>query len=438
MRSLIRFRWRSLIIAILFVLVPWCLIAIPGESIGNDNGFEIYRIGGATSIFLPMNHGWPAVHMVSLKHSPNHPLIQSDDFGTKLDRYRSNSNLFVDSSHREFVAPAMATQFWSDINRWPGKLSNTGSPIVFEYWLNPIGLTINIAVLVFLLMLVILVCEYRIRRFGSLLRFSIFEFLVVFSLIAIGFGWIEMHNRRAQKEAIELTELNGLLVNKASEIRYDLLPTPVSRLFDYVAQPRFVHDDTFRPLKKVDTFAVLGKEITADKINDLAELPLSIRALSTDEVEAIASSSVHELELIGRPSEKIDFNELSHLDQLRRLNIRFSMNSEESGFDWAAIDSAAGRLEECKLTLDFHYGPSTDWPAKHILEAMKMQNVDEFMFLSINEPTLNELAKFPVKGKRVFLSFDSIPSNSELIKRLEDTGYIDHMIKSRTTSILGF
>ena len=443
--------WRSLIIAFLFVFVPWCLIAIPGANVGNDYGIETYRIGAPTDIYLPMNHGWPAVHMVSMKSSQGQEMF--GDFESKLKRYDRKAKLVVNSHHREFVAPGMATQFWSDINRWPGTFSNVGVPVDFEYRLNTGGLVINIGFLMFLILLVILFCELRIRRFGKLFRFSIFECLVLFLLVAAGLGWVGMHNQRAHKESTELKHLEELVAGtrKTFDVfRYDPLPAPISRVFDYVGQLPFLHADTFRPIRKVQLHRLIMKppsqgsfdlsdSISADTICGL-DLPWSLKAKSTDFISTVTEANIYEFELVAMLSNNnVDLDALQRLKRLRRLELNLTITSPDAEFDWSSVDCIAG-LEECKLTLRFPYSipySSKDWPAKHVLAALKLNKVDEFSFFNLKESTLKELVKFPVKDKLVFIDLKVIKlKNSQLAERLIDAGYVD--LADRVRSPFGF
>ena len=384
-----------------------------------------------------MIHGWPAIQMVSLKTTPN-LTAAAGNFDAKQKRFLRRSKLFVNSHRREFVASGMATQFWSDINRWPGAFSADGSPVDFQYQLNSTGLVINIGCLTFAFLLVMLFCEYRIGRFGTLLRFSIFEFLILFSLFAIGFGWVGIHHRRAQRESVELQGLLTHAKQRAVVYRYNLLPTPVSRLFDYVVKPPFVHVETFRPVRKFDIstvrFGSKNTNITTDMVNSV-DIPLSLFLYGTAKIEAIADANVYELTIDGNSSVEMDLDKLKQLKRLRRLTIRNALTPPETEFDCTVIDSIAN-LEKCKLIFEYYWDSKTGSPAKHIHETIKLENVDEFE-LHVDETTLNELLDISVNDKRVILCLWDIDrrKNSKLIKRLLDAGYVDRAVDN---SLLGF
>ena len=240
-----RIHYRSILIVLFFVVVPWCLIAIPGASLPQRVGNEFVTPGGNHV----MVHGWPACHLVTLKSAPTKNASDRDEVNARLGVF---DDLFIAGKRRAFREVWMDERFWSNPERWPSRylLSSTTGRTNFFYRVNLAGLFINLACLLVVIWGVTVFCERRIRRRKHLLKLTLFEMLLLLTLASVSFFWIGNQNSRAKNEDREFNKLKAAGISYTAR-KYDALPAPISRLLDYVSKPPWIHPSAFRRVEAV-------------------------------------------------------------------------------------------------------------------------------------------------------------------------------------------
>ena len=290
-RSLLRPGRSSLLLAMLIVLPPWILVAVPGDDLGS------VTLGSCTI----RHHGWPFTHQRTakihftraqenfylsgptnwnsdkvaarqLKRQDKKRPGSLEPIGTKYVNQIEHSQLGLPTSH-----------FWSDIRNWPVQESANG-------WAWQILWPQLIANLVFVTSLILILAtliSFRFRRRRKWFSFSLFEFAFVLPLIGVAITLIAVEYRRAAREQ----ELVTLLVN-SSRNGYAHRKSP--------ALPRFLFNllnhRTSLPGSQVPLFAnVESFSASPDGINpkDLVDCPFpvgwNLGPVSTPDVEFLES-----------------------------------------------------------------------------------------------------------------------------------------------------
>jgi len=130
-----------------------------------------------------------------------------------------------------------------DLSRWPiWPTSNDKTHFTPRY----IGLILNLISLMLLAAMVMVSCEYRIRRVGSLLRYSLANLLIFFvPLSAVCVAWVaylQQETATQEKLSDSLQEIYGEVSDTslmAFEVNHESrFPLVVSQLFNHGRHPR--------------------------------------------------------------------------------------------------------------------------------------------------------------------------------------------------------
>ena len=428
----------TILVLFFLVLLPWLLIAIPGARPANESGREIPQLPPGNQFFLPMKHGWPATHLVSTKHN-----LPNLDIDASLQAYTTPSDLIAISPRREFVEDLKATGgFWSDRNRWPTRnsheLPNGNGNLVSEYNVVWTGLLINLGFLAVALVAVGLFCEYRIKRLGRIkrqrtrFRFSLFNFMTLFIGISLLMGWAGMHSHRAVTEDVELTRLEICLLELEQQncsfqyevFKCDVLPTCVSRLFNYGLQIPFLHHSTFQRISKVKIYPSYeitygdaeAHKLAREKLSGI-DLPFHWHILFPQHIYLPAVSNTVGLDLKNRSnlyragesnSLLTDLSWLDRFENLEYLTIELQVGflKPDTRLQWQVIDELP-RIKQCVASLRFS-AREERFQTPHLNTVMELENMNELVFHDLGEEGAFCLQRMPKSGKRVFINESSI------------------------------
>ena len=211
--SLLRPSRGSLLLAMLIVLPPWILVAVPGDDLDHRD----------IPVLSVHHHGWPLTHQRTSKvRVSQKELLEVSNQGlaVELDPSRM-AQLFLQGATSQRAGPfdsasqryrtlaytRWATdepvRFWSDIRNWPIQESATAMASELS-WLALVG---NLAVLLILIWLVALLIARRSRRRKRWFTFSLFELAIVLPLLGVAIAVLVAEQRRATKEAKQVRML---------------------------------------------------------------------------------------------------------------------------------------------------------------------------------------------------------------------------------------
>lgn len=204
-----RKRWvhkRTLAVAFCVVVIPWILVAVPGEQYG----------GGGTSGITVTNrqHGWPFVHLSST-HVEIYDVEIYGNWGQLPPDIDANE-IAANYSQHSFFAPDTNLNnspqlnlrlhrnnpwwedqpgFWSEGSNWPSW--RYGWHLEFRPW----GILCNFLFVGFVMVMVAIAVEFRIRRWGKLFRYSLKTTLVMVVIVAALLAYvISEHSKSAHEE----------------------------------------------------------------------------------------------------------------------------------------------------------------------------------------------------------------------------------------------
>ena len=266
LRRLAKFQSSTLILATWVVLVPWLLIAMPGMHVG-----IVTHDGFISSCF---EHGWPFVFLERLTYESNNKMnvrlnqigiergqmerladrmqdLRVDtpndglDFDLKTGQPHVSSLWSTGNNSRDFSQ----TGFWTNKRRWPFAGDVDEEVLRFRWF----GLVLNLGFLALIWATIAWLIETRLRRRGSHLKFSMFEILIVISLLAALLALL-------RNEYLHSLEQNQVVADTVESFRSDLqvfgqrknsLPNPVSQLFDHRSRLPFTDVYLFRPVERL-------------------------------------------------------------------------------------------------------------------------------------------------------------------------------------------
>ena len=319
-----KFHKSSIVVVLLFVIIPWLLIAIPGERKGNIG--ELTQIGPG-NFSLRAEHGWPAIHGVSVKCTGQYSVNDS------LFRPRNTLAILY---FREYQQALFVEGFWTNVDRWPIRyvksLGWDKSKIFFEYRVHWLGLLINVCFVAAASAALFWYCEYRIQRNGSLWKITLAEsFVLIFILCAV-VAWFSAMNRFAKHQESQLEKFKTQIPNSAYKkigiYRKDVLPTFVSRLLDYANSKYPLAPYLFKPISKV--YLPCNPEIAAFE-DELASIDLPF-SLQNDRgvLDHFPADKIVEI-ISGMNDLKVDdYYQLKRAVNLKKLTIYSGHNLDES------------------------------------------------------------------------------------------------------------
>ena len=194
-----RIHKRTLAVVFCLAIIPWILVSVPGEVIGG---------GGTSGLDITQRqHGWPFVHLHSARVEiygnwmQNLPKPVVDEFiagslqGTFLDSDCNKSlqlNLYI---HRASYWFDDHSGFWLEPSNWPAWNPN------WKLSFRPLGLLCNFLFVGFVVTIVGIPVEIRIRRQGRLFKFSLKTTLaiVVIAAMLLAFG-VSEHSKSSREE----------------------------------------------------------------------------------------------------------------------------------------------------------------------------------------------------------------------------------------------
>lgn len=309
-----RIHKRTLAIVFCFVVLPWILVAVPGDHVESWG-----TTGSNGSAFA---HGWPFIHLdrtevgvngswVNGKYTPG-PVPAGLDLDKKArESAREHPPLRLDLRlDRQEVASfnydplPVQPPYWTESMHWPriGK----GRYLT----IRPLGLIANLLILGLAILLSGWLVERRVVRRGkSLLRFSLKTLLVVTALVALAIGWFvreRSSHADAHEKALKLAEVDVDVLLKFKE----RFPRVISQLFN----------NGHLPLMDPLFFSVLDKNKSG-----VAELRM------LDDMDAVQISSLADLTIDLPFQIQLEIlyytrdieNQLSKLDQVESLIIAF-------------------------------------------------------------------------------------------------------------------
>ena len=275
---------RSLFVALISVLVPWILVAIPGTRAGSDSATdETHR---ACGIFY--RHGWPFIHLDSSRVSL-HLLSGSEPFSrSEVESAGANAGLLLNSVNDSFWSkkrPPLKLDwrwqrtwhpkeeypelpaFWSDTERWP-RLTY-GSRNRIRVW----GLICNLLVVFLVWMGVVSAVEYCIRRSLPLIQISCRRFLVaiiIFGFLFLAFPFIQgiKRDKRVFESLESLESLESTVQFESMDCELDFklerrLPMVVCQLLNHGRLPLFDYWYLHK-IRECEIWASNGRELQRD------------------------------------------------------------------------------------------------------------------------------------------------------------------------------
>ena len=285
-------RWihkRTIAVVLCVVILPWVLIGIPGTLDTGDQvaGWNIYHLA----------HGWPFVHLETthyqkvgnsakgryqLGHLPAGAEVATSAkevatiFAKHRPQIKLNLRLEKDRHRAQWLGKI---SYWSDGSNWP--ILKTGVHLTPRY----VGMLLNLFCIVLLALIVAALSEYRIRRYGGLLKYTLANLLLGIAVISIACAWIaRMHlDHEAQARLDEPLQAlsdkgyrdnNGLqYFRKHHEARFPLI---VSQLLNHGRHP-WGSVPFFRQVKSGTIGIVIHGESDIDRLRRIKNLATSTK-----------------------------------------------------------------------------------------------------------------------------------------------------------------
>ncbi|MEM9942939.1 MAG: hypothetical protein AAF939_15355, partial [Planctomycetota bacterium] len=253
--------------------------------------------------YIFSQHGWPAVHGVSLRCSPNLNNIVKLNFGSSLTDLRPSeleSKIFWNiAPYREAIEPRFPRHFWTSIENWPVPLTTVNGQPGSKYLYRIVwpGLLVNLVCLLVVCFLIGYWCENRIRGRGTIFQFSIREFFVSVFVMTGALAILSYQNQKVIKQKTELQNLREYVNGNITELNRvflrDAFSSIVARLFDYRTVP-FYDDQLFLPISRVNLNVPswadpLEQNASLVELNNF-DLPLELRLGTLDLIETLKTN----------------------------------------------------------------------------------------------------------------------------------------------------
>ena len=171
--------------------------------------------------------------------------------------------------NRRFEPVDFSAGYWSDLSNWPAW--KAGTHLTPRY----IGLVLNLICVTLVAAIVAALCEYRIRRQGRLLKYSLATLLIGVTLFAAGVAWIVQTQREFAAQVQLNDSLQSLYVHDELSELYLVygarFPLVVSQLFNHGRHP-WGNVPFFRKVKLGVIELDLYDEADPDVINRIVKL----------------------------------------------------------------------------------------------------------------------------------------------------------------------
>ena len=446
---------RTLAIVFCFVILPWILVAVPGE--------EFLRWGGGIPgrSGVCYTHGWPFQHLVrneaivdgawvnrtyihgqippqleldklareSLRDQPSLKLNlkfrkvenfdSRDDWGPVVWDYKSKFN----SRPQWPTAKSDGTGFWTAPFKW--FKSGTG-----HYWeIQPLGLVCNLIILALATLFVGWIVERKLARQGRIFKFSLRALLLATAFVAIGISWLVQEFSRFQKHHQQVDYFssertftssfyNSLHVDAKYKSRFPLV---VSQLLNHGELP-FVDSKFFVALDSQDPGTLyiclfFDQEMDLQKIQEIAQLaaesPFSVQLYIKGYGRQIEKSLV-DFKNVSLMELDIQFHTPDGVDSFgdhEKYTGDYSKDLEFSG-DRVNITADFPHLKRLTLSLS-----TTLDQASQLKSFRGLNSLEEAKLVSLSQPGVDFLLKTKEEWPRK-IEFEFTPNVSEASKEL--------------------
>ena len=448
------------LIVLILVVVPWILVAIPGDH--PNNGYSHNNYGEPNFI-----HGWPAIHYYGFKTDPtkNASMLQGLNAET-IAFFKAEASKLPEApkdvfnwgcSFKSYNDITDAEQsFWTDPTRWPTELLDDGTPIKLHGKVIWVGVAINIAVLLAICTAVGWFCERKIRRRGSLLKFTMTELLLMVLVLGCGFAWVN----RVKDTSNEMKCLSELVYTKnAKEIRIvrtnfqRMLPTVVARLFDFRIQlpfrtTNFMYGLDSARLSMDGDFqlppypAERQKHISNwEGMNGKVSLVVSDGKGPREFLRSIEPGTFDTIyfDKSNNTTDNLDF--LKPHASHTQLHL-FRLVSADDEIDLSDLREF-GPVKKCVVTIEFTLTHDEEqpkhWQNKYLKHLTEIPSISELIIENLNEGGANFLLAHPVHKKRISFSHrnsnDSFTTLDEKIwKQLVAAGFTNQSLSAASTN----
>jgi hypothetical protein len=336
-----RIHKRTIVIVFTFVILPWTLISLPGESIGG---------GGIANVdFNHRKHGWPFTHLHSTTCQPSFfcGLDSPQNITAELSKAATKSAM-NDSFNQFFRSPEQSSllkfdskldryswtsgSFWSALENWPFWNDCSRLEICWA------GLGANL-LLLFLVAFAVGIPIQRKIRSGRTLRFSLFSLAVFVTLICVSLtNLVAAYNDflKERQLVLDVALLEDETLVSAHISRSDRFPRLLTHLFNggktpwgdipFFTQSRLAAvsiyfeegfaDAELEKILEVTSFEESNLEISVDEYNELVE----------EQLEKLCERKIVMLDILFDPdlwiAEKLEV--VSEADVEVSLNLRLS------------------------------------------------------------------------------------------------------------------
>lgn len=430
-----RVHYSTLAILFFFVVLPWILIAIPSDR-KIDTGIGDLVNFGPGLFAIEGEHGWPAVHGVSIKSAGIVKIPQSFQDNRDLSKPQKVFDIFRYRNYKEgFFQPG----FWSNFDRWPTKLLSTspGGPdtVFFRYRTVWSGLVINLLFLVLACCIVGAGVEYRLRRHGTLFRVSVADSMVVIGLICVSLAWCTNQVKTEKHQQAELEKLRSLYspqkLKTINVSREDAVPNFVARLFDYRTELVPLFRSVFLPISDVGIHAY---RMNPEDFQELAQIDLPLHLHLSDRQLIVAPPD----NIVGLTVVLRVIEQLRHFERFTKLkNLKVIIRLYEQGLDFDLAElSKIKSLEHCELNIDFGYfgyavenEKSENWQQPYLEEVMDCEVPGYVSLQRLNQKGAEYLLSREPVDRVIYISFSGMPSAQEISdetqKKLLNHGFLE-------------
>ena len=222
-----RIHKRTLAMVFCFLILPWVLVAIPGES-----GTKKFIATGLSS--QSFVHGWPFVHLDRTEAIVTGLPGQTQELNLAINSSPNQSafrlDLRFDQEHvwRTGSPPSLGPKgFWTDPINWP--CWGTGRYLR----IRPLGLICNLLILGLTVSMLGWIVERKIRRDNRLIKFSLKSMLVAMTVIAVATIWVVKEYSDSLDQRRRLTRLTELEIPQTSVMYQSRFPQVVSQLLNH-------------------------------------------------------------------------------------------------------------------------------------------------------------------------------------------------------------
>ena len=396
-----KFHFSSIAAVLVLFIIPWMLIAIPGERKNKSSG-EITQF--RNQIGIHAYHGWPAIHGASVKCSRQMIPVQPTTVDPIYPFLFEPANTWDVFHYREFIEDRFVGGFWTNLDRWPSRYLNSiganSSTIFFRYKIHWPGLLVNMLFVTVVSGSLFYFFEYRIRRLGSPWRVSLFESIVSIFLFCSLLAWLTDLNRTAHRQNEELTKLRTQIPTSALSQtwveRKEIIPSFVSRLFDYTNGFYPLDPNIFRPISKLVIENPHNDLLSLDKELSSIDLPYYIHGYNGNNLAIVKPELATGILYLNPKS--MDRFSTNQFVNVKELEIHSPHDLEIP--DVMSTLTSFPNLESCKIRMN----GVTRQPGE-MKELLKSKAVNSITFIGIDAASLDVLLNEKINGKEITILY---------------------------------